>query len=69
MLVARRAPVPALGLTATLSRSDRQALGHVWQDLVFSRGISWAQRKGYLLDVEPWTIKVPDITATAPVCP
>jgi superfamily II DNA or RNA helicase len=57
--------VPCLGLSATLSRSDGQSLGHVWQDLVFSRGISWAQRKGYLLDIVPWTIKVPDITATA----
>ena len=57
--------VPTLGLSATLSRSDGQSLGHVWQDLVFSRGISWAQRHGYLLDIVPWTIKVPDINSTA----
>jgi superfamily II DNA or RNA helicase len=57
--------VPTLGLTATLARSDKQSLGHVWQDLIFSRGISWAQRQGWLLDVVSWTIKVPDITATA----
>ncbi|HET6262459.1 MAG TPA: DEAD/DEAH box helicase family protein, partial [Chloroflexia bacterium] len=57
--------IPVLGLTATLSRSDGQALGHVWQDLAFSRSISWAQRKGYLLDVASWTIKVPDITAAS----
>jgi superfamily II DNA or RNA helicase len=56
--------VPTLGLTATLKRSDGQGLGHVWQDLVFSRSISWAQRQGYLLDVIPWRVRVPDIKAT-----
>lgn len=56
--------VPTLGLTATLKRSDGQGLGHVWQDLVFSRSISWAQRQGFLLDVIPWRVRVPDIKAT-----
>jgi superfamily II DNA or RNA helicase len=56
--------VPTLGLTATLKRSDGQGLGHVWQDLVFSRSISWAQRQGFLLDVIPWRVRVPDIRAT-----
>lgn len=53
--------VPTLGLTATLARSDRVGLGKVWQDLVFSRGITWAQRHGYLLDVIPWRVRVPDV--------
>lgn len=57
--------IPTLGLTATLARSDGQGLGHVWQDLVFSRGITWAQRRGYLLDVIPWRVRVPDIKVTA----
>lgn len=56
--------VPTLGLTATLKRSDGQGLGHVWQDLVFSRSISWAQRQGFLLDVIPWRVRVPDLKAT-----
>ena len=57
--------VPTLGLTATLKRSDGQGLGHVWQDLVFSRSISWAQRQGFLLDVIPWRVRVPDLKATS----
>lgn len=57
--------VPTLGLSATLARSDGAGLGHVWQDLVFSRGITWAQRKGYLLDVVPWRVRVPDVSASA----
>jgi superfamily II DNA or RNA helicase len=56
--------IPTLGLTATLARTDGQGLGHVWQDMVFSRGITWAQRKGYLLDIVPWRVRVPDLKAT-----
>jgi superfamily II DNA or RNA helicase len=56
--------IPTLGLTATLARTDGQGLGHVWEDMVFSRGITWAQRHGYLLDIVPWRIRVPDLKAT-----
>lgn len=56
--------VPTLGLTATLARSDGQGLGHVWEDMVFSRGINWAQRRGFLLDVIPWRVRVPDVKLT-----
>lgn len=55
--------VPTLGLTATLARSDGQGLGHVWENMIFSRGITWAQRHGYLLDIQPWKVTVPDISA------
>lgn len=41
--------IPALGFTATLERGDGQGLGTVWQNVVFSRDISWAVRKGYLV--------------------
>jgi len=39
---------PALGFTATLSRSDGAGLGRVWQDVAYTRDISWAIRRGYL---------------------
>lgn len=42
-------PVPALGFTATLERGDRQGLGEIWQDVCFSRDISWGVRHGYLV--------------------
>jgi superfamily II DNA or RNA helicase len=57
---------PTLGVTATLARSDGQGLGQVWQDLIFSRSMPWAIRKGYLVDLVPYTIRVPDIDASAP---
>lgn len=40
---------PALGFTATLERTDGAGLGQVWQNVVFTRDISWAVRKGYLV--------------------
>lgn len=42
-------PVPALGFTATLERGDGASLGHIWQDVVFTRDISWGVRHGYLV--------------------
>jgi superfamily II DNA or RNA helicase len=58
-------PVPVLGLSATLARSDGQGLGRVWQDMPFSRNLLWGIRKGYLIDLVPYTIKIPDLdTAT-----
>jgi superfamily II DNA or RNA helicase len=40
---------PALGFTATLERGDGQGLGGIWQNVCFSRDISWGVRKGYLV--------------------
>jgi superfamily II DNA or RNA helicase len=53
--------VPTLGLSATLARTDGQGLGRVWQDMPFSRSLPWAIRKGYLIDLVPYTIKIPDL--------
>jgi superfamily II DNA or RNA helicase len=58
-------PVPATGYTATLSRTDGQGLGKVWQDLAFSRSLPWAIRKGWLIDLVPYTITIPGVDATA----
>jgi superfamily II DNA or RNA helicase len=40
---------PALGFTATLRRGDGQGLGSLWQDVCFTRDISWGVRHGYLV--------------------
>jgi superfamily II DNA or RNA helicase len=42
-------PVPALGFTATLRRGDGRGLGSLWQDVCFTRDISWGVRHGYLV--------------------
>jgi superfamily II DNA or RNA helicase len=57
----RPARVPVLGLSATLARSDGQGLGRVWQDMPFSRSLPWAIRKGWLIDLVPYTIKIPGL--------
>lgn len=54
-------PTPVLGLTATLARSDGQSLGNVWQALPFTRSIGWGIRQGYLVDLVPYTIVIPDL--------
>jgi superfamily II DNA or RNA helicase len=57
--------LPATGYTATLERGDGTSLGSVWHDVAFSRGISWAVRKGYLVPPVGWTVEVPGIGAAA----
>jgi superfamily II DNA or RNA helicase len=60
-----RPGIPALGLSATLSRTDGQGLGKVWQDMPFSRSLPWAIRKGYLIDLVPYTIKIPELDTSS----
>jgi superfamily II DNA or RNA helicase len=47
--VRHHTPTPALGFTATLRRGDGQGLGNLWQDVCFTRDISWGVRHGYLV--------------------
>lgn len=56
---------PMLGVTATLARSDGQGFGDLIHEAVYTRSTSWAIRKGYLIDVIPYTIKIPEIDAAA----
>lgn len=58
-------PVPTFGFTATLDRTDGRGLGLVWQDLAFSRSLPWAIRQEWLIDLVPYTITIPGITAGA----
>jgi superfamily II DNA or RNA helicase len=60
-----RRPTPMLGVTATLARSDGQGFGDLIHEAVYTRSTSWAIRKGYLIDVIPYTIKIPEIDAGA----
>lgn len=46
----------ALGVTATMSRGDKLALGDVWQDVVFAYDTGQAMRDGYL--VRPIGVRV-----------
>jgi superfamily II DNA or RNA helicase len=55
------ARVPVLGVTATLARTDGQGLGRVFQEMPFSRNLPWAIRQGWLIDLVPYTIKIPGL--------
>lgn len=48
----------ALGVTATLGRSDRVALGQVWQDVVYKRDIVAMIREGYLVNAKGVRVRV-----------
>lgn len=45
-----------VGYTATWMRSDDGKLGDIWEEIIYSRSIQWAIRKGYL--VEPKTYQL-----------
>lgn len=49
------------GYTATLERGDGNSLGSVWQDVAFSRSISWAVRKGFLVPPRAYRVEVPSL--------
>jgi superfamily II DNA or RNA helicase len=57
--------VPTFGFTATLARTDGRGLGQVWQDLAFSRSLPWAIRKGWLIDLVPYTVRIPGVDASS----
>lgn len=40
-----------VGVTATAGRGDKVGLGHVWQEIVYQRGIIHMIAEGYLVDV------------------
>jgi superfamily II DNA or RNA helicase len=48
----------AVGVTATLGRSDRVALGQVWQDVAYRRDIVTMIRQGYLVNAKGIRVKV-----------
>jgi superfamily II DNA or RNA helicase len=54
---------PALGFTATMERSDGAGLGGIWQNVVFTRDISWAVRKGYLVQPVGYRLEIPIASA------
>lgn len=53
------------GYTATPERGDGQSLAPTWHDVAFSRGISWAVRKGYLIPPVGYRVEIPDLDLTA----
>lgn len=53
--------VQVVGVTATLARSDRQALGEVWQEAIVVASVIDLVKAGHLLDPKGKRIEVPDL--------
>jgi superfamily II DNA or RNA helicase len=53
---------PAVGFTATLGRGDGGPLGEIWQDVAYTRDISWMVRRGYLVPPRGKSVRVPDFS-------
>lgn len=54
-------PVKVLGLTATLSRSDKQKLSSIWEECTYARDIMFGIREGFLMDVRGERIVVDEL--------
>lgn len=52
---------PVTIYSATLARTDGKGLGHVIQNMPFSRSLPWGIRHGYLIDLVPYTITIPGL--------
>ena len=48
----------ALGVTATMGRTDRVALGQAWESVVFKRGIVWMINRGHLVNARGVRVRV-----------
>ena len=55
----------ALGVTATMIRGDKLALGDVWQDVVASRDVAWGIREGFLVRPIGRRVHVVDLDLSA----
>lgn len=53
--------VQALGLTATMVRSDNLALGDVWQTIAYTRDTAFGVREGYLVRPKAVHVRVDDL--------
>ena len=50
-----------LGMTATMVRSDREALGDVWDEVVYSQSIAYMISNGYLVRPRAVRVRVEDL--------
>lgn len=50
-----------VGMTATMIRGDGLSLGDVWQDIAYTKPISWFIPRGYLVRPRGLRVRVPDL--------
>lgn len=57
----------AAGFTATMSRADSKALGHIWDEVVYERDLAWAVQNGYLVSPRGKTVHIAGLSKLADI--
>lgn len=55
------------GFTATMVRADNEALGSIWQDVVYEKSLKWAIDEGYLVPPIGKTVVMDDLNKLAKI--
>ena len=55
------------GFTATMVRADTEALGSIWEDVVYEKSLAWAISEGYLVAPRGKTVVMDDLNKLAKI--
>lgn len=55
------------GFTATMVRADSEALGSIWQDVVYEKSLAWAIGQGFLVAPRGKTVVMDDLNKLAKI--
>lgn len=53
--------VQTCGFTATMVRADQEALGSIWEEVVYEKSLAWAIGEGYLVPPRGRTVVMPEL--------
>ena len=55
------------GFTATMVRADQEALGSIWEDVVYEKSLAWAISEGFLVTPRGKTVVMDDLNKLAAI--
>ena len=55
------------GFTATMVRADTEALGSIWEDVVYEKSLAWAIREGFLVPPRGKSVVMDDLNKLAKI--
>ena len=55
------------GFTATMVRADQEALGSIWEEVVYEKSLAWAISEGYLVTPRGKTVVMDDLNKLAKI--
>lgn len=55
------------GFTATMVRADQEALGSIWEDVVYEKSLAWAISEGFLVTPRGKTVVMDDLNKLAKI--